>query len=442
MRGSSRVTTDVDIDAPVIQTTATPEELEALIISSISKMEDVLYAQRLGITWESFQVQECQGAWVYIEQRVAETGNVPSETDLSTIGFTVIPGADDVRRYIDELARDDQAKKARSAIWRQVKTINTDPSKAITSLIRDLSAISQGSRSHAVYFDADAPKRYEEVKRRTELAAKGLTLGIPTGFPFFDDNGGDWQKGEMCAVLGMPGSGKSTLLLHFCVVAWAAGMRVLFISPENTCDDIHLRGDPMAAHHFGVQLSNRALRTGKGVDLDQYNEYADRISDRHDWMTVDSGAKGPFTIADIQREATAFRPDVIAVDGIHLLAGEGKTWETIYEAGKVLKGMAQEHGLTVLVACQGDKATMQSPEENPELGAVAYGKAIMEDSNRVISLAKDRGGFKRRSLKVPKWRDGPEITTKVYIAFDVDAGVIKQQGNSPTETGTVNVDFD
>lgn len=435
------MTTDAP-EAPVIATTVSPEELEQLIISSVSTLDDVQYAQKLGITWESFQVTECSHAWVYIQQRITETGQVPSSTDLATIGFSVIPGAEDARRYINELAREDQARKARAAIWRQVKTLASDPAKAVTALIRDLSAISQGSRSHAVYFDAGAPARYEEVKRRAELTSKGLTLGIPTGFPFFDDNGGDWQKGEMAAVMGMPGSGKSTLLLHFSVVAWAAGMRVLFISPENMADEIHLRGDPMAAHHYGIQLSNRALRTGKGVDLEQYNEYVERISDRHNWLTVDSGAHGPFTIDDIKREQAAFKPDIIAVDGIHLLTGEGKTWEVIYEAGKVLKGMAQEHGLTVLVACQADKSTMQSPEDNPELGQVAYGKAIMEDSNRVITLAKDRGGFKRRSLKVPKWRDGPEITTKVYIAFDVDAGVIKQQGNSPTETGTVEVDFD
>lgn len=405
-----------------------PEELERLVLSSLATAEDVLWAQRAGLRPETFQVEGYSAAWDYIVERVSTTGYVPSAVDLATVGFEIVEGATDYQRFVNQLLHEDAARRSRAVLYRLAGNLEKDPYKTIDLLVAELNAITRQNLSHEVFFDGDAGDRFLEVARRKAHADKGERIGIPTGLPCFDHDGGDWQKGELISVMGRMGSGKSTLLLHFCVVAWAAGYRVLFISPENLADDIHLRADPMAAHQWDLQLSNRGLRTGRNVDLEQYHQYTSELSKERRWKTIDSGESGAFTVNDIRQAVAAFRPDVLAVDGVHLLHGQGETWQNIFHAGKVLKGLSQEHGLTTITACQVTSSAVRSAEENPDLGDAAYGaKAIMEDSNRVLSMAQDRGGFLRRTLKVIKWRDGPVTDEKLFLTFDVDRGKIEQQ---------------
>lgn len=416
-----------------------PEELERLVISSLSLVDDVLWAQRAGVAVDSFQTEEGQKAWEYVLARVTETGQVPTEVDLSTVGFTSIPGATDFRKFVDELLRQAAIRKARILIARHIPTLDADPFTAISAIQADLSTIQRGTKLHESYLDADALERFEDVRSRTEKVRRGESVGIPTGLPLFDTQGGEWQPGEMISVMGMPGSGKSTLILSFCSHAWAAGYRVLFVSPENSVRDIELRADPMLAFAWGVQLSNRALRSGQGVDLEVYRGYVERLQESRRWLTMDSGEAGGFTAADIRRKTLEFRPDVLAVDGGHLLRGNGKVWENIFQASKTLKAIAQELGITVLVACQATRNVWKGGGEDvPELGDAAYGaKAFMEDSNRVIGMAMDRGGALRRSIQVPKWRDGPVILYKVFLVFDVDSGKIQQQATVEMKDATV-----
>lgn len=426
----------------------TPEQLEKLVLSSLATAEDVLWAQKAGIRRETFLDALEHGthssAWDYLVERVSQTGYVPSVVDFATVGFDVMEGATDYKRFVEQLVKEDATRRAKATLYRLAGNLEKAPFPTIDLLVAELQAIRQANQTHAVFFDGDALARYDEACRRSEKSAKGEAIGIPTGLPLFDHEGGDWQKGEMVAVMGMPESGKSTLIVYFCAIAWAAGQRVLFISPENLSEDIHLRADPMVAHQWGIQLSNRALRTGRNLDLEVYHQFTSSIEKERRWKTVDSGEQGLFTVNDIRREVQEFKPDILAIDGVHLLHGQGETWQNIFHAGKVLKGLSQELGMVTFVACQADKHTMKSADTNPDMGNVAYGKAIMEDANRVLSLAQDRGGMLQRSLVVKKWRDGPHSDKKFFLRFDVDSGDIRQMTEKVTEkTGTVDqVDFE
>lgn len=411
--------------------TLTPESVERLVLSGLSTPVAVTHAQRAGLTDASFVALELHATvWRYITTFVQDRGECPGHGDLRALGFEPVPDVQDYERYVDELVQSDVQRQLRLVLYRQLKELEDeggDPRAKLRAIVDGLQNISYGSQVRLVYFDRDAPERLSRVTERVEAKRQGLVIGVSTGLRSLDENGGEWQKGDLVAIIGPPTAGKSTLLIHFAVTAWAAGYRVLFISPENIADDIHLRADPMAAQFQGRILSNHALRTGKDVDMDTYRDHIESIKDSDRWATTDRGEAGFFTVADIQRALTEFRPDVLCVDGAHLITGPGQTWENMFALGKMLKATAQDRGIVVLVGTQATKNTLAAGAELPEMNDAAYGKAIMEDSNRVISMGRDRGGLKRRSFKVIKWRDGPTDEKKRYLTFDVDAGVVCEQ---------------
>jgi hypothetical protein len=175
-------------------------------------------------------------------------------------------------------------------------------------------------------------------------------------------------------------------------------------------------------------ISNSSLINGS-VDLQLYEKWLGELSSERRWVTADSTETptGKFALKDIAALVAAHRPDMLLIDGFHLIGGsKDEQWKVIAEAGQTLKALAQRNGMVVIVAMQVVREAMKTTGEAPDLQHGAYGKALIEDSDRVFSLAMPKGQPKLRYLKVPKTRDGEPVTIRVHLAFDVDVGDIRQ----------------
>jgi archaellum biogenesis ATPase FlaH len=424
----------------------TPEELEVAVLSSLSTLDAIRIAEAMGICEDSFQVPANAAAWQYIIAR-ARRGELATSADVKAMcGVMLQAEVTDAHSLAEMLVRRTAARKARTVLMRYARHLagddNTDPMPAIRGIVTELSDINRGVVGHVHFWDSGAQDRFERIRQRVDAKMRGDVIGIPTGLEVFDRAGDTWQPGELIGILGMLNVGKSWLLMYFAAVAYMADKRVVILSPESTIDTVEMRMDTLIGHMMGYTLSNDALRRGS-IDMEQYAKFAAELalSGRHDLVIRDSGDRGVFTVDDIVAQAYEHRPDLVCIDGFHLIKGAGRSWENMKEAAERVKGLAQDMGITVIAASQVQRDALIASDDTPDLGQVAYGLGMIEAADRVIALAERRGDQYQRVFKVPKVRSGKRITRKQYLKFDVDVGDIGWLNpNIDVDTGEVNFD--
>lgn len=404
-----------------------PERLEALVISSLRSISDIGIASKHGIDENSFNTPELREAWRRLEAAAAAGRALPTPIDLAELGVEIIPNIQDTVRYVEELARRSLVNRANSVMYNLVPRIESDPENTIRQIVGELQDLLTVSDLHVGMTDRDAHSRFLEIEELNKRVNRGEAIGIPTGLEIFDSSLETFRPGELVTVFAYQHVGKSFMLVYFCCNAYLAGKRILFLSPESTKQDIELRADVFLSRLDDPKwdFSLTALRTGQ-ADLNKYKEWCERFASREDWITIDTGEHGPFSADDVVALAREYRPDVLAIDGVHLLVGANKSWEVLLAAEQNIKGLSQSLGMVTLQAAQARRDSGIFADEPPEPHEIAYGHAISESSSRMISLGRVPGNPQQRSFKVPKFRDGRTMDNRQYLEFDVDRGLIRQ----------------
>ena len=411
-------------------TQVAPEVVERLLLSALRTTGDLTKLRRANVSADSFSQPAYRDLFTYIERRILETELPPSDSELLTIyQFTPDKTVTDVDSLARTLRKQELIRKGQFTMQEQMTELwYGEPEDAIEKVITGLSHLQAGASEHVGYSDAGARERLADVKGRSEMRARGEIIGIPTGLPLFDETGVGWEPAELITIIGRSTIGKSWLLNFFACVAYNNGRRILYISPEMSKRKTEFRMDSILAQLNGVTISNKALINGS-IDLELYDKWLGALSGEHRWVTVDSTdtPSGKFALKDIAALVAAHRPDMLVIDGFHLIGGtKDEQWKVIAEAGQMLKGLAQRNGMVIIVGMQVVREAMKATGAEPDLQHGAYGKSLMEDSDRVFALAMPPRQQHMRYLKVPKTRDGEPITIRVHLYWDVDIGDIRQ----------------
>lgn len=411
-----------------------PARLEGLVLSAIRTDADLLKAERLGITEDHFVTPDHARAWAYLKDRFGK-GETPSLADLQAMGCEVTEGIEDLETWGRQLADEVLRAKVNNLLYATVKDskLVNDPRAAVNQLLTSLGELNDVSPTEgALFLDGDAAVLLDEVAKRVDMKDKAMPVGIPTGLSFFDDDGWTWQRGEVVAIMGALGIGKSSLLAFSCCSAYEAGYKILYLSPESTQEEIALR-----THVFLSKLDkSRAWKFKRSelhkgtVDLEEFEEWTDKLKARRDWAVIDSGARGAFSLDEVMSLTRQHRPDVLAIDGFHLIqsADRSQTWEQVRDAAIRLKGLAQDTGTVILSVCQTTRDALQWADVMPEAHQAAYGaKALLEAADRVLGLAKHGAQKQIRRIGVVKFRDGPDMLGQdKLIEFLPDDGIFRE----------------
>ncbi len=410
----------------------TPEQLEALVLSSLTTPDRVLRAISLGLIPEAFLAVENREGWERLAENVRNGADLPSLADLMERGVAVVAGVEDYEIYVEELVKVSTASAAFGILQRHVPEIGEDPNKSIRHIIAGLSEALTETNVHVGYTDRDANARLQGMLEQQKIVAEGGTIGIETGLAIFDDERRTWKPGELITIIGYQGIGKSWLLAYLCSVAYMQEKKILFLTPEDSKLEIDLRVDTIMSlldfERTGEEwgFSQTKLQLAE-VDMKKYADWCEKFALRGDWVTIDSGDQGGFSAEEVAALTREHRPDILAINGFHLLtADSGQSWETMFEAGRIIKGLTHDLGIVTLNVSQARREAGVIPDEPPEPWQIAYGHALVEVSDRIISLGSVKGNPKRRTFKVPKFRNGPPTTSREYLEFDVDRGFIRQ----------------
>ena len=421
----------------------TPEELENRLLSSIKDSTDVVYCERAGVSEDSFLTTdpvEHGEVWAYMAAHVRDHGGeLPTEKDLlSLFGFTAT-GAGDLHTYVARVREQELKYRARGVLMRHIAGLaedsEADASETLRSTASELSELQAAGGRRMVYFDRDSMDRldrFDDARRRID--EDGI-IGVPAGLKPFDAEQRGLFPGELVVVAAYTGVGKSWMLCYMAARAYESGRRVLVISPELTADEQSARLDAVLAGVRGEEISNFDITTGR-ADRARYEEWLRSLKGDDRLAILDSSdTGGSFTFPDIWQYALEFKPDVLVVDGLHLIAGVDETkagWEVLKNGIARLKSLAQKESVVVVCAHQVQRAAGARGAETtpPTLSQISYGHAVVETADHVITMSRSAGGDMERLYRVVKARGIREVVEKLTLYWDVDIGRIHDKGGA------------
>ena len=110
-------------------------------------------------------------------------------------------------------------------------------------------------------------------------------------------------------------------------------------------------------------------------------------------------------------------------------------WEALKDGVRDLKALAQQEKIVVIAAHQAERSSAKKSDAftPPNLSQIAYGFAVGQSSDRVISMSWVRGDPLARHYSVPKLRAGQMIVNRRTLRWNVDIGCIFEDSSAVPE---------
>ncbi len=197
-------------------------------------------------------------------------------------------------------------------------------------------------------------------------------IRFPSGIKVFDNAlGGGLVKGQVALIAGEPGIGKSTLLLQLSHSLAGKGKKVLYISGEESVNQIYLRAKRLGALSDNLVVFSETL-------LERIEEVAEEL-----------------------------KPDILILDSVQtVFSGELES-----SAGSVSQVREVTYRITEF-AKRNDATAFVVGHVNKE-GQIAGPKVLEHIVDTVLQFEGERGSF-YRILKVVKNRFGPSGEVAVF----------------------------
>jgi len=247
--------------------------------------------------------------------------------------------------------------------------------------------------------------------------ARSLSTGAPTLDEMLD---GGFPAGRAILVTGTPGTGKSTLSMQFLQAGLERGEECLFVSTEQTLDELH---DAFAPFDFDLDHENLTItsihaRTGRTFESTDAELVIERFGEGD---VIGEGFSAPFTSDRIQQVLDRHFPaDRVVVDSVTGLEPMAEDRDT-YRRGvlDLIQYFTDEHDATTVFTSEyvGQSARSQAVE------TVASENTVQYNVYGVLRLWRERKrGDVRRFVDVMKMRGVDHDTRPHELTFS-EAGV-------------------
>lgn len=209
--------------------------------------------------------------------------------------------------------------------------------------------LDEGSRDEksAVSRGRVSGKNLEYVSIR-DLKASDERERLQTGFKDFDNVlGGGILSGSVLLLAGQPGIGKSTLLMQICATI-AQSHQVLYISGEESANQVKLRASRLGANHDNLKFAsstsaNDVAKTIEGGEFDLV------IVDSIQTMTLAEVASAPGSVAQVTNSGNLFIRAAKTSGTAVIIVGH------VTKEGSLAGPKVLEHLVDVVLQFEGDR---------------------------------------------------------------------------------------
>ena len=186
---------------------------------------------------------------------------------------------------------------------------------------------------------------------------------IYVGMPRLNSYSGGFEKGDLIILSAPSGTGKSALAMNFVRdVGYVSNKAALYLNSEMSKEQIALRFTAMLT---GIAYND--LRQGRGLDdafggFSKVATMAETFAKKHVYLTTIPDLQINNIASELRRAVDRFGVEFVVVDYIgrmDSIASKGKgaeTWEIMEQAARLLKTLAQELDIVILMVAQLNKA--------------------------------------------------------------------------------------
>jgi len=253
---------------------------------------------------------------------------------------------------------------------------------------------------------------------------RGEQLGVPTGFYDLDKVLGGMQKSDLLIIAGRPGSGKTGFALSAAKnAAQIHKKHVAIFSLEMSNEQLVQR---LISQETGIDSQRLRMGDVRDDELPIFVQAVNVLSDIPIYLD-DTPALTPLQLrAKCRRLDQEYGLDLIIVDYLQLMQGEGRTENRVQEVSYIsrsLKTLARELNVPVLAGAQLSRAVEQRTGKRPQLSDLRESGSLEQDSDIVMFIHRPDEEDAERSgrvldevhLIVAKHRNGP--TGDVTLLF-------------------------
>jgi len=225
---------------------------------------------------------------------------------------------------------------------------------------------------------------------------------------------GGLARGELLLIGGFTSQGKSSLCIQMAIDFAEQGKRILFCSSEMSSFEIARR---VLGNYCNLVVRDLRLVKIEKEKIPSLREVVDTLSAWEIALCVVSG------VSQVKRAVLEYRPDIVFVDHLHNLKGEGRSlYERTTNNIKSLQETALSERVGMIVACQ-----LHRPQDDkvrpPRISDLRESGALEETANSVILLYwknqrenKELSDIEEMEVRLVKNRDGK--TGRFRILFE------------------------
>ena len=387
-------------------TTLPLENIERKTLSSITGISDINYLKRAGIDANDFDIYTIVADFILTYPQ--KFGGFPTNLEQvlqQTFPDFIFSPVNDSKYILDIFKKEVLTKKMRALINKGNSYLRIDADDAAAFILKYIKNLAKSISINKSVTDGDSVSRFEQyLARKNETESLGLAQHIST----WHDAMYYWSAGMLGFIWGRPGTGKSFFAMDLGIrIAYLKNKKVVFISPEMSRYEAEGRFDSLLGRYHHYTLDSAAIIMGKDIDETAYKEYLESIQGRNLWITYNSGRKA-FTLDDIENIIDTENPYLVIIDGIRLIAteGRGEDWQKLMNIVSYLKNLAMTKNVIIFGVAQ------ENRDEQ-----VAYSDSIVQFADKMIHIALMSHRFRGTRIiydeqPSPDDKENPEI---IYV---------------------------
>lgn len=222
------------------------------------------------------------------------------------------------------------------------------------------------------------------------------------------------SAGDYVVLAGRPSRGKTALALQMAMdQSWR--YRVGFYSLETSQGKIM---DRIMSHYSKVSMDKIKKANMEASDWKKVDECVKPMEDRVHLEIIPAAG---WTVDDIFHQAIARRHEIIYIDYLQIISGEGKSrYDQVTAISVRIHQLAQRHGIMVVALSQLNREVTGKTSEEPDMSDLRESGQIEQDADAILMIycqTKDRTDGPRW-LKIAKNKEGE--TALLALAWDGD----------------------
>lgn len=275
----------------------------------------------------------------------------------------------------------------------------------------------------------------------------GKLLGLPTGYPTFDEFTGGMAPGCLIALAGRPGMGKTSLALGIAENVAKSGKRVLFFSMEMSRRSLMER---LLVARTGIRHSLLARGRLTSAQMERVIEAGRSMTDLP-LVIDDTEEQTPQSaLAIARREKRTGGLDLVIFDHLGYMRASRRTENRNLEVGAITKGLralAKHLDLPVIVLSQLSRKVEDREDKRPHKGDLRDSGEIEQDADAIWFPYRQHYYLRREEPKPRANEDELKFSGRMAKWIDDCEAcrhsaeiIVDKQRNGPT--GAVKLRFD